>query len=284
METSFIYALSAAIALSVACALLSVLVVSRRWAFLGEGISHSGFGGAGTAWVLALLFPAFDQPWVPYACVIVFCLLTAMAIGYLSDRQRINSDAAIGIFMVASLAWGFMARQIFFATRHMEPPGFDTFLFGEMGTISPQYAIATIMLSAAVVLIVAALAKEILYYCFDPVMAQASGIRASFVHYLLMVLVALTIVLGVRIAGSVLMTALLVLPGATALLLSQRLRAVVITAVIIAAIGAAGGVLMNLNWRMVPAGPAIVLILFGEFVGCYVFAHIRPRANAVLGV
>src|ERR1700734_3404948 len=93
-----IYSLAAVIALATACAVLSVLVVSRRWAFIGEGISHSGFGGAGTAWVLALLAPGLDRPWMPYACVIVFCLLTAGAIGFLSFRERVNSDAAIGIF------------------------------------------------------------------------------------------------------------------------------------------------------------------------------------------
>src|SRR5438445_13094625 len=148
-----------ALAMAIACATLSVLVVSRRWAFIGEGISHSGFGGAGTAWVLALLFPSLDQPGVPYLCVIVFCLLTAVAIGFLSFRQRVNSDAAIGIFMVASLAWGFLGRQIYFAHRNTEPVGFDQFLFGEMGALSAQYAIATVMLSAAIVLIIAVLAK-----------------------------------------------------------------------------------------------------------------------------
>ena len=275
---TFLYGLPSAVALSIACAVLSVMVVSRRWAFIGEGISHSGFGGAGTAWVLALLFPAvFDQPWMPYLCVVCFSLLTAIAIGYLSYRQRVNSDAAIGIFMVASLAWGFLGRQIYFAHRHAEPVGFDQFLFGEMGALSAQYAIATVMLSAAIVLIVAVLAKEILYYCFDPVMAEASGVPAGFVHYLLMLLVALAIVLGVRVAGSVLVTALLVLPGATALLISERLRTVIAAAVTIAVIGAAGGVGLNLHWRFIPAGPAIVLVLFVEFVLSYVASVVARR-------
>src|ERR1044071_87872 len=95
-------------AMAVACAVLSVFVVARRWAFIGEGISHSGFGGAGTAWLLMLFFPALDQPWVPYLSVVIFCLLTAGAIGMLSRSRGVNADAAIGIFLVASLAWGFL--------------------------------------------------------------------------------------------------------------------------------------------------------------------------------
>jgi manganese/iron transport system permease protein len=281
ISSTLLYGLPTAIALAAACAVLSVLVVSRRWAFIGEGISHSGFGGAGTAWVLALLFPSFNQPWMPYVCVIVFCLLTALAIGFLSFRQRVNSDAAIGIFMVASLAWGFLAAEIYRAIRHAAPTGFDDFLFGQqMGTLSAQYAFSAIMLSIAILLLLTLLSKEILYYCFDPVMAEASGVRAGFVHYLLMLLVALTIVLGVRIAGSVLVTAMLVLPGATALLISERLRTVIVIAVTVGILGAAAGVVVNVRWHFVPAGPAIVLALFGEFLGLYMAVKLRPRHRA----
>src|SRR5947209_17134860 len=94
-----------ALAMAIACATLSVFVVSRRWAFIGEGISHSGFGGAGTAWLLAALLPGsvFEQPWVPYCGVVVFCLGTALAIGYLTRGRRVSGDTAIGVFMVASL-------------------------------------------------------------------------------------------------------------------------------------------------------------------------------------
>jgi ABC-type Mn2+/Zn2+ transport system permease subunit len=275
ISPTLVYGLSTAVVLAAACAVLSVLVVSRRWAFIGEGISHSGFGGAGTAWVLALVVPGLNQPWLPYLCVIVFCLVTALAIGFLSFRQRVNSDAAIGIFMVASLAWGFMAREIFRAVHHADPVGFDDFLFGQqMATLSGQYAMGAIMLSGAILVTLGALRKEILYYCFDPVMAEASGVRAGFVHYVLMLLVALTIVLGVRVAGSVLVTALLVLPGATAFIISDRLRGVVGWAIVVGVCGAGVGVLLNWRWHFVPAGPAMVLVLFAEFVGVFVGAKV----------
>src|SRR3954447_5190410 len=93
---------------AVACAVLSVFVVLRRWAFVGEGISHSGFGGAGTAWLLAAFVPAFDKPRVPYVFLVVVCIATGLGIGRLSRSGRVSSDAAIGIFLVASLAWGFL--------------------------------------------------------------------------------------------------------------------------------------------------------------------------------
>src|SRR5687767_6288361 len=95
-------ALLASAALALACSVLSLFVVARRWAFIGEGISHSGFGGAGTAWLLALFAPSLDRPAVVYGCVVLFCVLTALAVGRLSRGQRVTSDAAIGIFLVAS--------------------------------------------------------------------------------------------------------------------------------------------------------------------------------------
>src|SRR5437764_8307051 len=82
--------------MAVACAVLSVFVVSRRWALIGEGISHSGLGGAGTVWLLMLAFPAFEHhPWLVYLGVVLFCLCTAVLIGYFTRSGKINSDAVI---------------------------------------------------------------------------------------------------------------------------------------------------------------------------------------------
>jgi manganese/iron transport system permease protein len=276
MDWTFLNSLIAALALASACAVLSIFVVLRRWAFIGEGIGHSGFGGAGTAWLAALLIPAFDSPGATYAFVILFCLLTALAIGYLARSQRVNADAAIGIFLVASLAWGFVAQHVYMQQRNGAIPyGFETYLFGQLRDFGGQFTFAAIAVSAAVLLTAAMLWKELIAYCFDPLMAQTSGVMAGFVHYLLMLLIGLVIVIGVRLAGSVLITALLVLPGTTALALSRRLRIVVMIAVIAAIVGAAGGLIVNIKWRFLPVGPAIVLILFAQFVVSYVVSSMR---------
>src|SRR5215218_5465713 len=144
--------LLATTSLAVACACLSVFVVARRWAFIGEGISHSGFGGAGVAWLIMLAAPAMtDQPWLPYATAAVFCVATALAIGWLSRGERISSDTAIGIFLVASLAFGFLAEQIFRQVRGVEPYGFTDYLFGRMQGVTGTYALAALFVSGAVV-------------------------------------------------------------------------------------------------------------------------------------
>src|SRR5438477_13039480 len=86
--------LLATLAMAMAWAVLSIFVIARRWALVGEGISHSGFGGAGLAWLLALAVPALaDRPWLPYAAVVTFCLGTALAIGSINRGNRVAGDA-----------------------------------------------------------------------------------------------------------------------------------------------------------------------------------------------
>ena len=273
--------LIATAAMAVACAVLSVFVVARRWAFIGEGISHSGFGGAGAAWLIMLASPVLaSMQWMPYVAIIVFCIGTALAIGYLSRSNRVAGDAAIGIFLVASLAFGFLAQRIFLHVRGVNPSEFEQLLFGVVNVIDPPRAIATVLVSAAVLLTIAGLGKEMLSYCFDPQMAQASGVRVGFIHYLLMVLIAVTVIVGMPIIGSPLVTALLVLPAVTATQLTQRLRNVFVIAIAAAVISVVAGVIVHARWTFVPIGPAIVLALFLVFIGSYIAAHARLAAPA----
>ncbi len=263
--------LAATAAMAIACAALSVFVVARRWAFIGEGISHSGFGGAGFAWLLILLVPSLREVgWLPYLAVVIFCLGTAVAIGYINRGSRIAGDAAIGIFLVASLAFGFLARGIYHHFIGKDPDNFSAFLTGDQVIVERGTALLAVLVSAAVLMALIALGKEIVSYCFDPLMAEAGGVHAGFIHYLLMILLAVTIIIGIPVIGAPLVTALLVLPGVTATLLSQRLATVLKIAIVAALISAVLGVAVHTMWRFVPIGPAVVLILFLEFLAAYV--------------
>lgn len=279
-SASLIAPLLATAAMATACATLSVFVVARRWAFIGEGIGHSGFGGAGLAWLLVLIAPSLTSvAWLPYASVVVFCLGTALAIGYISRGNRIAGDAAIGIFLVASLAFGFLAREIYRHFNHREPADFEAVLFGNISAIDPRMALVAIMVCAAVLATLFALGKEILAYCFDPVLAEASGVRAGFIHYLLMTLIAVTIIVGIPLTGAPLVTALLVLPGVTAAMLSGRFSTVLTIAIATALLSAVAGVVINATWRFIPLGPAIVLTLFAQFLVAYFATRFRSAST-----
>lgn len=268
------HSLFTACAIAAACAILSIPVVLRRWAFIGEGIGHAGFGGAGVAWLLAVFFPALNNSWAPYLTAVVFCTITALAIGWLSRSERVNIDAVIGIFLVASLAFGFIAQHAYTQHYHGSPMWFGELLFGQSSELSSPAAMAAIMLCVGIVLTLGMLSKEIMAYCLDPTTAYTSGVRAGFIHYLLMVMLALVIVIGMRVVGSVLMTALLVLPGAIAMLLSKRLGTVLIIAIASGLIAALVGLLVSARWMFVPLGPAIVLVLVTEFAIAYAIGHL----------
>ena len=256
----------AAGAMAVACAILSVFVVARRWAFMGEGISHSGFGGAGTAWMLAVAFPSLNNERLPYILVFIACMIAALAVGWLVLSGRVASDTAIGIFLVASLAWGFIGQHIYVEHYGYQPFGFDNLLFGQMKSISSTYTRIACCVAGGVAVCTWGLWKELIAYAFDPLLARTGGVRAAGIHYLLLLLIALTIVIGIRVVGTVLVTALLVLPAVTANLLTGRLSHVMTLSIAAGLIGAWGGLLINQQFRAVPAGSAIVLTLVVLFL------------------
>lgn len=260
---------------AIACALLSLVVVTRRWAFIGEGIGHSGFGGAGTAWILMCLFPALDQPWLPQVFVVVFSIITALAMGGLSRRSAVTGDVAIGIFLVATVAWGFLGQRFYQVQRHVEPAGFFTLFLGQPDAVSTEYTLCAVGIALAAILAMTALRKEILAYCLDPLLAEVSGVRADVVHYLLIGLIAIATIIGMQVVGTLLVTALLILPGATAQLLSRRLKTVTAISVLVGLAGAVGGSLVHARWHAVPVGPVFVLTMFAAFLSALGVSRLR---------
>jgi len=267
-----------ATAIGLACASLSVFVVLRRWAFIGEGIAHAGFGGAGTAWVLSLLLPGavgLQSEIGVYCVAAIFCLAVAFAIGWITRREHVYSDTAIGIFLVASLAWGFLGQDAYLHLRNnVAPPGWTDYLLGQSSLRSADM-MGAVLMCIAVLGVLGMMRKEIVSYCFDAQMAEASGVSVGTVHYVMILLVATTILLGMRLMGSLLVAALLVLPGASGLQISRRMNVVIIAAVVVGLIAAIAGPVIGHLWPFIREGPAIVLVLVAEFVVAYLWRSAR---------
>jgi ABC-type Mn2+/Zn2+ transport system permease subunit len=230
---------------------------------------------------LSLAIPGLGNTGAAYGVAILFCLAMALVIGWLSRRERLNADAAIGIVLVASLAWGFVAMGIYQERTRAaggSASGWDFYLLGEVQNLSTTAMWSGVCVSLAVIVILAVLAKEILFYCMDPDLAEVSGVRARFVHYLLMLLLALVIVVGMRLAGLLLVTALLVLPGATALAVSQRLGIVLAIATAVSLVGIVCGLALRASYPFLPPGPAMVLVLVAQFAVAYGWGMVRKRA------
>jgi ABC-type Mn2+/Zn2+ transport system permease subunit len=266
--SGFLTVLATLAAIGTACAVLSIFVVLLKWSFMGEGISHAGLGGYGTAAVLFLAAPAYDTDLANFAVAVTFCFATAVAIAWFSRRRAVSSDAAIGAVMLASLAWGYIAFAIHAQVRHASgvESGWDAYLIGSIERISIQSMFGAGIVAAVVLLTIALLAKQILAFCLDPVLAQVSGIPAAALHYLLALLLALVIIAGMPLLGNLLAPALVILPGALALALSQRLTTVITISISATLTAILIGLGITAHWPFVPAGPAIVLALFAEFL------------------
>lgn len=248
------------------CSLLSVIVVLKRMAFIGQGISHAGFGGVGTA-IFLNLCPLYHG-----IAVFIFCLATAFVIGALSRRRRIEPDSAIGILLVAAMAWGVLMDNLssilarwqpymdFIGTRQARP-SYESLLFGSLLAVRSFDMWTAIILGALVLLVGILFFKEILFYAFDESVGRVFGVPTTFIQYTLLVLLSVTIVMGIRLAGFVLISAFLVVPGATAMMLSRRLGVVLLLSWLIGVVGTVGGLVLCLEFPQFNSGPCIVGVL-----------------------
>ncbi len=263
-----------AAAMGVVCSLLSVLVVLKRMAFIGQGVSHAGFGGHSLALFFGLEAGSGPwQGWAQQAVVVAFCVGTGLGIGRLVRSRRVEADTAIGVLLVAGVASGVLLQQLRLALREaawyrqlfdapLYAPPWEKMLFGSMLTVGPEGMWTAVGFAAAVIGCCVLMYKELVYFAFDETASRVSGVPTRFMHDLVMVMVALVVVVGMKLVGFVLVSALLVIPGAAAMQLSRRLGVVLAWSLAIGTGGTLGGMVMVTVWGGgVTPGAGIVAVL-----------------------
>lgn len=267
----------AAVAVALLCGLLSPVVVLKRMAFIGQGVSHAAFGGIGLAAVLGLFSVGAAGSGTPLGAMGVvgaFCIGSALVIGFLSSKSGVSEDTAIGVLLVASMALGFLLLQV-----HRSRPGgsaisVESVLFGDVATTGVTQAVVAwaVLLASAFALFIAR--RPLLFWAFDEPMAESLGVRTGAVRAMLMVVLAIAIVVTMQLAGVILATAMLVLPGAAALQLSRRLSRVIVLSVILGLAGAAIGLVISFETDWQP-GPNIAMVYIAVFIAARLYRSIR---------
>lgn len=273
-------ALAVAVPIGLACSVLSVFVVLRRMAFIGQGVSHAGFGGIALAALLGHWWAAFEQPLARNAVITVFCTAAGLAIGLYARRGRVSEDSAIGILLVATMALGaaLIAVRVFVLGDQRWTPDWANMMFGSIVSVEPADIYTAWLLAAVVLGAVGLLYKELVSFTYDQTMARVEGLPVRFLYVLLLILLSVTIVLALRAVGFLLVSALLILPAATANLLSRRFGAVMALSVVAGLGGAVGGLWINLRLLPdLPAGATIVLAMFAVFTVAFVLSGARRR-------
>ncbi len=239
-------ALLAGIILGSLSAFLGVFVVLQNLAFLGTGIAHAAFAGIALGYLLGVN---------PIAFTYFFCVIAGLSIAFLSQSQKIREDTAVGIMFSSSMALGIFIIS-FFKVSNTDLFGY---LFGSILAVTRQDLISSIIVEAFSIFIVLFYLKEITISILDFEIATVMGIPAVSYKYFLIVLTSLCIAISIRIAGIILVSALLVIPGATALQISKTLKKALVLSITIG-IGTSLAGLCISYYINSPPGSTIVLL------------------------
>ena len=243
------------------CAVIGVYVVLNGLSFIGAGISHSTFAGVALGLLLGI-----DPLWT----ALLFSTLVALSIGAVSERTNLKHDTSVGIFFAATMALGVLLIGL------MDDYYVDVFsyLFGNILALTAADIWVSAIMSALVLGVVILLFKEFLALSFDAEVAAVMGLPVRKLHYLLLVLIAVTVVLSVKSVGVVLVSALIVTPAAAAYQLTVNFRRMMLLSVLFGVGSALSGLLVS-YYIDIPSGAGIVLIATLLFFLAWLFSPRR---------
>lgn len=245
--------LAIAILVGLICAVVGSYLMVQRLALLGDAISHSVLPGLAIAFILGsnIFIGAF-----------IAGVLSTVIIAWIHTRSPIKEDAAMGIVLSAFFALGI---TLITAIQKQDKIDLNHFLFGNILGVTPEEVRDTAIITIIVLLVVIFLYKELLFYTFDPLGAEAAGLPVNLLNFGLMVLIALTVVASMKTVGVILVLSLLITPAATAYLLVKQLYQVMILGAILGIISSVSGMYLSYYLNL-PSGPAIVLVASGFFI------------------
>lgn len=257
-------ALLAAVLIGAVSSVLSCYLILKGWALMGDAISHAVLPGIVLAFVLGLplAFGAFAAG--------LFC---AVLTGYLKENSRIKEDTVMGVVFSGMFGLGLVLFVKVETDQHL-----NHILFGNILGVSWSDVAEIAVIAGVTLLIVLAKWRDLLLYCFDPQHGRAIGLPVRLIHYGLLTLLALTIVASIKAVGIILVIAMLVTPGATAYLLTDRFPHMLAISGAVAVGASVLGTLLSFHIDAA-TGPVIVLIQAAAFFAAFLFA---PKGGLVV--
>lgn len=252
------------ILISLCAALLGVPLVLKRYSMIGDGLSHVSFGA---------LSVALACGWAPLPVSIPVVVLAALGLLRMTERSRMGADAAIAVVSASSLAAGVVVTSL---TTGMTTD-VDSFMFGSILALDRADVALSVGVSAAVLVLYVLFYHRLFAITFDESFSRATGMRVALYNTVLSVLTALTIVLGMRLMGAMLISSLVIFPALTAMRLLRSFRGVVICAGVLSVVcfcaGLTGSYLLS-----TPVGATVVLADLAAFLLACGAAALKKRA------
>lgn len=251
----FQHALLGSFLASILCGIIGTYIVTRRLVFISGGITHASFGGIGLGVFLGVN---------PIVSAMVFSVLSACGVQWLSAKGSIREDSAIAVFWTLGMSVGIIC--CFLTPGFM--PDLPSFLFGSILTIgvSDLLLLGILAVVASAVFIFGY--HTILCIAFDPLFARSQKLPVKTVEYLLMILIALAIVSTLRMVGIVLAMSLLTIPQMTANLFTYRFKTMIVLSILLGWVDCLLGLAIS-YWFNVPSGASII------FVGILIYAFLK---------
>jgi len=247
---------------AVPTSLLSCFLVLKGWSLMGDAISHAVLPGVILAYIagLPLLIGAF-----------VAGMACALATGYLAENSRVKQDTVMGVVFSGMFGLGLVLHA-----RTTSSIDLGHILFGNMLGVGTGDLWTAGSIAAVVAVIIIVKRREFMLHAFDPVQAQAVGLRVRWLHYGLLAMISLTIVATLSAVGIILAIGLLIAPGAIAFLVTKEFGRMLPIAVGVTLFSGLSGVYLSFFLDSAPA-PTVILVLTAIFIAAFVRANLRAR-------
>lgn len=266
IEALFVYsflsrALIAGLLICLCAGLLGVSMVLRRYSMIGDGLSHVGFGAVAVAAAMNA---------APLAVAIPVVLVSAILLLRLTGKGKLKADAAIAMISSVALSVG----TIVIAKADGMNIDLNSYLFGSILVISQEDLWLSVILAAVVLTLFILLYPRIFAVTFDESFARATGMRTGVYNTVIALLMAVTVVLGMRMMGALLISAVIIFPTLSGMKLCGSFRGVTITAAILSVLGFVLGLVSSFVWGM-PAGASVVVVHFVLYLAAGLVGLIR---------
>lgn len=263
-------ALMAGIILSFLCGILSPLLVAKRYAFIGESISHSTLLGL----TLAMTLGASSLSLFSYT--LLFTLFFVMILAYATYRQPLPPDSLIGIFLTGTLAMAILIQHLFLKTK----ADLVSSLFGNLLILESTDLIILLIVAIIIGVCFIFRHKEWIYYAFDEDGALINSISIKYYHYLFFFLITLLIVSMAKLAGTILVNAFLLIPGIFAYKFSRSMKEVFLYSILFSVSTTVIGLILT-NYLETPPGATMAFIQFFIFLLSVFFSKFFSKVRSI---
>ncbi len=246
-------ALVVGVLIAVCCALLGVVLVLKRYSMIGDGLSHVGFGALSIAAVLNISSPLYLS--LPVVILAAFFLLR------ITENSKVNADAAIAVISSSALAIG-----VFIASINGTNINLQQYMFGSILSVGKSDIIISVILAVFVIAMYILFYNKIFAITFDENFSAATGIPTGFYNTVISLLTAVTIVVGMRMLGTLLISAMIIFPALTSMRLCKRFATVVICSVCVSVFCVLSGLFTSFSVTDVPVGATIVIFNLAVFL------------------